>query len=149
MTNINSKIFVGLPSDTEDLEYTMRMNHNLKEAKEFPFERIFSFIAICLITRIGVNLSFNETIGPLFEILSKMSRDFLNFCIIYFVLLLMFSLLGNINFYQRLDDYGGFLQSVITMVGVSMGNFNLDEFKYMEEKSIIGEIFLMVAVVSF
>jgi hypothetical protein len=52
----------------------------------------------CLIVRLSIILQFNESIGPLIKIVGKMSMDFLNFFLIYVILVAMFSIVGNINF---------------------------------------------------
>ena len=59
----------------------------------------------CIILRICLILQFNEMIGPLIKIVSKMITNFLSFFILFFLLTMMFSQIGNLNFVEDLSEY--------------------------------------------
>jgi len=148
---ITQNIFsnVGEHAQAKSIHY--QMSFNLEYHREYNLEYLFAVVSLCLIMRISVNLQFIETIGPLIKIISKMGQDFLNFCILYMVLLVMFSLLGNINFYLSLEEYDGFLASMFTIIDASIGNYSLDVFDTVkdESKQVLGQLFMIVVVLSF
>ena len=105
-----------------------------------------------MIVRSAVNLQFVESIGPLIKIISKMMEDFMNFCILYVILVMMFTLLGNINFLVYLEEYEGFLNSLITVIDASIGNYDFKTFESITEEEFFkytGQIYMMVVVISF
>ena len=79
----------------------------------------------CLIVRLSIILQFNESIGPLIKIVGKMSMDFLNFFLIYVILVAMFSIVGNINFVEELTSYRTFFDSILTVIDASLGTYSL------------------------
>jgi len=83
-------------------EYKMRMFSNFKNNIDWPFQYMFAINVICLIFRITVMLQFSQSIGPLVKIVSKMAEDFLNFLILYFLLVIMFTTIANLNFIYTL-----------------------------------------------
>lgn len=69
-------------------------------------------------------LQFHQTVGPLLNIVSKMSNDFFNFFVLFIILTVMFAIIGNINFMTSLGEFEGLLQSLLTIIDASMGNFD-------------------------
>ena len=67
-------------------------------------------------------LQFNELIGPILKIISKMSNDFINFLILYGILTIMFSTIANMNFLYHVPEYEGMFNSIMTIVDASLGN---------------------------
>ena len=57
-----------------------------------------------------------------------MANDFINFIIIYLVLLLMFSIVANINFLHEIPEFGTYFDSLMTLVDASMGNYDFGIF---------------------
>ena len=80
-----------------------------------------------------------------------MASDFLNFLIIYIVLLTMFVALGNLNFLFYVEDLSTPFKSFITMVDGSMGNYDFGIFEDIEDPIIVnaGKGFLMLSIVIF
>ena len=62
------------------------------------------------------------------KILGKMMQDFLNFLIMYCILLVMFAVVGNMNFIKYLDEFQGSFQSVMTIFDASLGNYDLQMY---------------------
>lgn len=85
------------------LEYKYRILANFEENIDFKFQYLFSVSIACLVFRVAVMLQFSESIGPLIKIVGKMVQDFLNFFIMYFILLVMFAIVGNMNFLFELE----------------------------------------------
>jgi len=125
---IRSSLFSDIPSTVSEREQSMRFMANLFDRTDFPLEYTFALISLSLIVRSGVNLQFIESIGPLIKILSKMSMDFLNFVIIYCILVFMFALLGNINYHLQLAQFKGFNTSIFTVIDTSIGIYDLKSF---------------------
>ena len=53
-----------------------------------------------------------------------MGNDFFNFLILYLILTVMFAVVGNMNFIYSLKQFHGLLDSVLTIVDASLGNFD-------------------------
>ena len=53
-----------------------------------------------------------------------MGNDFFNFLILYLILTVMFAVVGNMNFIYSLTQFQGLLDSVLTIVDASLGNFD-------------------------
>ena len=94
---------------------------------------------------------FNSEIGPLVKIVGKMLQDFLNFIILYAILLIMFAIIGNLNFLLELSEYKGIFESLITVLDASIGNYDFTLFDQIEGNDflvILGNIFVIVSPVS-
>ena len=80
-----------------------------------------------------------------------MASDFLNFLIIYIVLLTMFVCVGNLNFLFYCADLSTPFDSFITMVDGSMGNYDFGVFDEIDDPIIkdTGKAFLMLSIVIF
>jgi len=105
----------------------------------------------CLIVRLSIILQFNESIGPLIKIVGKMSMDFLNFFLIYVILVAMFSIVGNINFVEELTSYRTFFDSILTVIDASLGTYSFLMFEKINDSALIyvGQVFTISIVVSF
>lgn len=106
----------------------MRIIANFNNNIDYPFQYLFAANVICLIVRISVILQFSESIGPLVKIVSKMAEDFYNFLILYFLLAIMFTTIGNMNFLYNLTQFEGLFQSFLTVTDASLGNFDFEIF---------------------
>ena len=104
-----------------------------------------------MVLKIAIVLQFNQQIGPLLKIVQKMGLDFVNFLLIYFILVAMFSLIGNLNFVGQVAEFDTLFSSVMIMADASMGNFGFDFWDSIEDSFIrnCGKLFLMVAVILF
>lgn len=80
---------------------------------------------MCLIIRIASLLQFNQTIGPIFKIVGKLIPDFLNYLLIYTLLAIMFTVVGNLNFLFFMPEFDGFMMSLLTVINTSIGNYKL------------------------
>ena len=122
---------MGLYSDPElsDEEFRQRILGNFRLSLDYKFQYFFACNIICLITRIISMLYFTETIGPLLKILGKMSQDVFNFFILYSILTVMFAIIGNQIFIYDLDHFFGLINSVLSVVDSSLGNFGPEIFE--------------------
>jgi ABC-type polysaccharide/polyol phosphate export permease len=84
---------------------------------------------MCLIWKLIEVIQFSASIGPMIKIVQKMFSDFGNFFILYFILVIMFAIIGNVNFIQFLGEYGGMFESCLTVLDASIGNYEFDTFK--------------------
>jgi len=101
---------------------------NFVEHIDFPFQYIFAVSIFCILARIGTIIQFNETLGPLLKIVSKMSQDFLNFFMLYALVTVTFLLVGNINFIYELPEFKDLFTSALTIINASVGNFDSNRF---------------------
>jgi len=86
----------------------MRITANFEENLDYKFEYLFSICITCLILRVAIVLQFNESIGPLIKIVGKLGGDFFNFFLIYLIMAIMFTVVGNINFMNEIEIFEGF-----------------------------------------
>lgn len=79
-----------------------------------------------------------------------MAQDYLNFIVIYFVLVIMFSILGNLNFVNA-SSFGTLFDATMTMMDASMGNFDFGIWDEIEDpiQHNVGKVYLVIAVVLF
>lgn len=81
-----------------EVENLQRMFSNFIDCIDEKLEYNLSIMITCLILRITDLLQFSSEIGPLIKIVGKMMSDFMNFFVLYFILVIMFAIVGNINF---------------------------------------------------
>lgn len=126
----------------------MVIMNNIRENLSFNVQYMFSIISVCLILRLASLLQFNETIGPIFKIVGKLQGDFLNYFLIYTILAIMFTLVGNLNFMLYLSEYDGFFLSIIKVINISIGNFKILEYKsYLAQTDLkVVEIILTLSI---
>jgi len=74
--------------------------------------------------KLGQVIQFNSEIGPLLKIVQKMANDFINFMVIYVLLLIMFSIVGNLNFLFDCPEFATLFDSFIVLMDSSMGNYD-------------------------
>lgn len=112
---------------------------------------MFSVQITCIILRIFNLLLFNPSIGPLIKIVGKMMLDFYNFSKVYFIMLIMFAILGNINFLLFIYEYKDLFHSVLNVFDVSLGNYAFDKFNLIEDPLIyyVGIFYTMSVVICF
>jgi len=102
---------------------------NFERNINYPFQYLFSIIVICLIYRISTLLQFSESVGPLYKIIGKMTKDFGSFVILYIIICVGFALVGNINFVSESNQFETFMDALLTVVDASLGNFNFTLIK--------------------
>jgi hypothetical protein len=84
---------------------------------------------ICLILKVTDIIQYSSDIGPLVKIVGKMLGDFLNFFILYVILVIMFAIVGNLNFIFDLNEFDGLFSSCLTVLDASIGNYDFEVFK--------------------
>jgi len=97
-------------------------------------------------------IQYFESIGPLVKIVGKMTVDFINFFILYLILVMMFAIVGNLNFIFDLEEqFGGLFASLVTVLDASIGNYDFLLFKQIDDQflSTFGDIYVMCIVVTF
>jgi hypothetical protein len=57
-----------------------------------------------------------------------MANDFLNFILIYLVLVLMFTIVANLMFLFYCPEFATLFDSLITLIDSSMGNYSFSVF---------------------
>lgn len=95
-------------------------------------------------------IQFSSDIGPLVKIVEKMFGDFLNFVILYFILIFMFGLMGNANFLLALDEYKGVFESMLTVLDSSIGNYDFRLYSHLAGNlTIFADAYVVAIVVCF
>ena len=114
------------------VEFHQRVISNFEDIIGFKFQYLFSLQVFCLILRIAVLLEYNESIGPLLRIVFKMSQDFFNFMCIFFLLIIMFGVVGNLNF-MGINHFENFYESMLTVIDFAIGNFDFKFFDNVDD----------------
>ena len=65
-----------------------------------------------------------------------MSQDFGSFIILYIIICIGFALIGNINFVAESNQFENFLDSILTVVDASLGNFQFELIDKSEDKAL-------------
>ena len=80
-----------------------------------------------------------------------MANDFINFMVIYVLLLIMFSLVGNLNFLFDCPEYQTLFDATITLMDSSMGNYDFGVMAQIENPQfrLVGDIYLLLVVITF
>jgi len=95
---------------------------------DFKFEYMYAVSITCLIWRVIELIQYHAEIGPLVKIVEKMFSDFFSFFFLFFILVMMFAIVGGVNFIFYLKSYHGVFESVLTVLDASIGNYNFEEF---------------------
>jgi len=106
----------------------------------------------CLILKVLDLIQFSADIGPLVKIVGKMLGDFLNFFILYAILVIMFAIVGNLNFIFYLSEFTGLFESCETVLDASVGNYNFEMFKVIKNNdfmTVFGDFYTIAIVVTF
>jgi hypothetical protein len=107
----------------------------------------------CLILRITDLLQFSSEIGPLIKIVGKMTSDFMNFFALYCILIIMFAIVGNINFiFDLKEQFGGLFESILTVLDTSIGNYDFEVFNTIENDNFLilfGDVYTIAIVITF
>lgn len=96
-------------------------------------------------------LQYLGNIGPLIKIVGKMQKDFFNYTLLFILLTIMFSIVGNINFLYELREFDSFTNSILTVIDASVGNFDTKIFDSITDENLrlIGQVYIICVVVCF
>jgi hypothetical protein len=79
-----------------------------------------------------------------------MFSDFGNFFVLYVILVVMFAIIGNVNFVQVMAQYEGMFESSLTVLDASIGNYQFSEFDLLKNNlQSFGDIFTASIVITF
>ena len=81
-----------------------------------------------------------------------MASDFLNFVVIYTILLCMFSIVGNLNFLFNIPEFGTLFDTFMTLIDASMGNYDFTIFDQIEDNPELlnfGKLYLLIGIIVF
>ena len=82
-----------------------------------------------------------------------MAGDFVNFVVLYVILVVMFGIVGNLNFLLDLPaEYGELFTSILTVLDASIGNYSFSLFSSIVNNgflTIFGDVYVILIVVCF
>lgn len=131
-----TKLFANIDSSLSDDDAQYQVLINFIYELDFKIQYLFAIMISCLVLRIATILQYNEQVGPLIKIVGKMLQDFFNFVILYFILTIMFALVGNINFLYDVDSFNSFFNAILTVIDACLGNFDFEIFNNVREPSM-------------
>lgn len=112
-----------IPHDPKDDEY-FRVLAIFQQEITFGMEYMMTIMIVCLVFKVVEYIQFTENIGPLVKIVGKMFGDYSNFFILYTILVVMFTIVGNMNFIVEQGEFKTFLASCLFVLDASIGNYN-------------------------
>jgi hypothetical protein len=132
-------------------DFVFRVVFNIFDHIWFKFEYVFAIMIVCLIMRLLILLEFNQSIGPLIKIVGKMAKDFWNFFLLYAMITIMFSIVGNLNLLIYLNNFKDFFSSILTVIDTAVGNYSFDAFQVIPDSDLqlLAILFTMCIVVAF
>ena len=133
-------------------ENTLRKFSNFSAQIDFKIEYLLSAMIVCLILKVTDIIQYSSDIGPLVKIVGKMLGDFMNFFILYVILVIMFAIVGNLNFIFDLVEFDGLFASCLTVLDASIGNYDFGVFKAIPNNSfltVFGDFYIMAIVITF
>lgn len=151
---INNNITANVDVQGIDEEETFfRKMDNFEHNIDYKFEYVFAVIIFCLLYKVMDMIQYNSEIGPLVKIVSKMAGDFFNFVVLYSIMIIMFGVVGNLNFAVTLpQEFGKLFTSIITVLDASIGNYSFDIFKKIilnQQLVLIGDLYIITIVICF
>ena len=123
-------------SEISKTEYNQRILANIQDNLDFQFQYLFAVQIVCLFIRISMMLQYLGSIGPLIKIVGKMQTDFFNYTLLFILLTIMFSIVGNINFLYELRDFDSFTNAILTVIDASVGNFDTKMFEVIKDENL-------------
>lgn len=80
-----------------------------------------------------------------------MFGDFLNFVILYFILVFMFAIIGGVNFVFEIGDFQGLFKSCLHVLDTSIGNYDFKIYETIDSYwlTIFGQCYTIAVVVTF
>lgn len=115
-----------IPSSTDQV-YFERLAV-MQEEITFGMEYYMTINIVCLVFKVVEYIQFTENIGPLIKIVGKMFGDYSNFFTLYTILVIMFSVIGNLNFMLDQSHFTTFLESFLFVLDASIGNYDFSIF---------------------
>ena len=110
----------GVPvvEGVNQVQFELILLQNFTTTVHFKFQYVFSAMILCLFMKISPVIEFNQAIGPLLKIVQKMASDFMNFILIYLILVIMFSIIGNLNFHFEIPEFSTFFDSLMRLAAL-------------------------------
>ena len=71
-----------------------------------------------------------------------MGDDFVNFIVMYFILVMMFSIIANINYMFVCPEYSTLFGSLMIILDSSMGNYDFSIFEQIEDSNVVENAYL-------
>ena len=109
-------------------------------------------MVFCLITKVLEIIQFSAEIGPLVKIVGKMLGDFMNFLILYIIFVMMFAIVGNLNFIFRMTQFNGLFESILTVLDASIGKYDFQVYEDIYKNGFLtyfGDIYTIAIVITF
>lgn len=148
---IQNDLFADGTTALNDADMQQQLVLNFANQLDFKIQYLFAIMISCLVLRIAVILQYNEQVGPLIKIVGKMMQDFFNFVVLYFILTIMFALVGNINFLYDVEQFCSFFSAILTVIDASLGNFDFLIFGRMDQPGmqLFGQLYVILIVIAF
>jgi len=129
INHVSGSLSVNLNfSGMTEQDFVYRLMSNYIDHIHFKIEYMFCVIISCLLLNLINTVQFLSEIGPLVKIVEKMLGDFFNFIILYFILIIMFAIVGSSNFVWDLNQFSDLFISCLTVINTTIGNFEFEIF---------------------
>lgn len=107
-------------------------------------EDAYSIIVGTVWLRLILGLKVTRLLGPIINIVFKMLRDVSVFLVLFLLVLILFTCMGQISF-SAMADFDSFFTSFKTLYSAALGDFSISE--YPEKAAIFMMAYLLINLV--
>ena len=115
------------------------------DRKEFNLMIFLSIITVTIWLRFLLMLQLTRTFGPMLRIIISMFGEVLKFLVIWSVVLLCLTSVATLLF-GELEAYSKFVDVSFISFDTGLGNYDLTAFETLKMSELVGQVFLVIAV---
>ena len=116
------------------------------ENDEVLLDVLYTIAIGALWIRILFMFRLTRFLGPLLNMFYLMIWDIFIFMILFGIILVIYASIGNMLFYAE-DSYSSFWESIVTLFGSALGNFDLTLLHNSDKGKLVGELYIISFVV--
>ena len=138
----------GLSSLDTQVQKDIRYFENIYqfEDDEVLLDVLYSIGWGWLWLRLMIMLRLTKFLGPLLKMIYNMLWDISIFMVLFAIILVIYSSIGNLLFYTE-SGYGNFQDTMVTLFGSALGNFDLNALDSSNKGEVVGKIFIISFVI--
>lgn len=128
----------------KDIRYFENIYHFNDD--EILLDVLYSIACACLWCRILYMFRLTKFLGPLLKMVYNMMGDIIIFMVLFTIILIIYASIGNLLFYTEYGYYT-FLDSMVSLFGSSLGQFDLNSLDHSNKGKLTGELYLLSFVI--
>ena len=115
------------------------------DLKEFNIMVFLSIMTVIIWLRFLLMLQLTRTFGPMLRIIISMFGEVLKFLVIWSIVLLCLTSVATLLF-GELEAYSKFVDVSFISFDTGLGNYDLTAFETLKMSELVGQVFLVIAV---